>query len=470
MKRAPREVSLASRVCGLALVCVLGSVGCVDAAAPLPNVILVSVDTLRADALGSYGGVAATPVLDQLARDGVLFERAFAPAALTAPSHASLLTGSEPLEHGVIRNGATLSPDLEMIAEVFRTAGYASAAFVSSFVLDARFGWDQGFDVFDSTFSEEAATLPKELGNPGAFFLKHDFGGFDRRADASVGAAVAWLERAPEPYFLFVHLFDPHDPYVPPDGFERRLHGLQFDLDGRSAPDARQPDRLRRLVRRYHAEVLFADEQLGRLFEAAAASGSRRRLTAVTADHGEGLGQHDWLFHAENLYAEALHVPLLVHDTDAARGGLRIAAPVALIDVAPTLVELAGLPPLASASGRSLAASVRLGSEPTPRPVFAHRRAHLRGPAGSRGEKLAVRERDWKLIRSGEQAEELYDLARDPGELEDRLGAALREDPERVAVLRALLDGYGNKRSSAPVAPQLSDEVRAALEALGYAD
>lgn len=448
-----------------------GCVGACGGEDPRPNVVLVSIDTLRADAVGSYGGRVDTPTLDGFAREAVLFEQAHAPAGLTAPSHASLLTGREPLEHGVIRNGSYLGDDLELLAEVFRSGGYASAAFVSSFVLDRRFGWDRGFDVFDSTFSEDEATVPKERGTPGMFFHKHDFGGFDRRADASVDAAIAWLEDAPEPYFLFVHLFDPHDPYDPPGSYTAALKGITFSLEGRRDPYAPDPVRLKRQVRRYHAEVLFTDDQLGRLFEAAVRKSDRRLLRVVTADHGEGLGQHDWVFHDRNLYQEALHVPLIVHDSASLARGIRIGTPVALSDVAPTLLDLAELPPLADATGRSLATSVRTGSEPDLRPLFAHRREHPTSSQESgRGEKLSVRSGAWKLIRSEFLGEELYDLGADPGELENRLAVAVREDPSRVGTLRRLLEVHSAKRPERGAPGEVPEEVREGLEALGYVD
>ena len=230
---------------------VLWSVACADsdlfgdqaastAVGERPNVVLISVDTLRADALGSYGGPVRTPAIDALAERGVLFERAYAPAALTAPSHATLFTGREPLDHGITRNGVSLQGEIETLAEQFRAAGYSSGGFVSSFVLDPRFGWDQGFEVFDASFPKDGATVSKELAQPGMFFNMHSFEGFDRRADATVDAALAWLATAEEPYFLFVHLFDPHDPYVPPKGYLERLGSARFDLEGRTAPDARR--------------------------------------------------------------------------------------------------------------------------------------------------------------------------------------------------------------------------------------
>ena len=454
---------------GLALSC--AAVACSAGSADRrPNVILVSVDTLRADALGVYGGVVPTPVLDRLAGEGVLFEMALAPAALTAPSHVSLLTGREPLRHGVIRNGVVLAPDLELLSEVFQQQGYATGAFVSSFVLDPRFGWGQGFDAFDASFSAETSTVPRERGNPGMFFHKHDFDGFDRRADAAVEAALEWLAQAPEPWFLFLHLFDPHDPYVPPERFESRVPLDALDVEGRTAPGARRPGRLARLVRRYHAEVLFVDEQLGRLFEAVDARSARDRLTVVTADHGEGLGQHGWLYHDFNLYDEALRVPLIVHDSRGVAAGARISTPVGLIDVAPTLAELAGLPALARADGRSLAASVRKGVEPPSRPIFAHRREHRAEPVETGAEKLAVRAPGWKLIRSLGQREELYDLVSDAAELRDRLAQGDRQEALRLAELTALLDAHLAARAGAGDESELTDEVREALRALGYTD
>ena len=436
-----------------------------------PNVVLISVDTLRADAVGTYGGRVPTPVMDALADRGTVFERAYAPAGLTAPSHATLLTGREPLEHGIIRNGTTLPPGTQLIAEQFRAAGYASAAFVSSFVLDARFGWDRGFDHFDAKFPEDGATVPKELGAPGVFFNKHSFAGFDRRADATVDAALAWLADAPEPYFLFVHLFDPHDPYVPPLSYSLALADQAFDVVGRSAPGARKPERLERIVRRYHAEVMFTDAELGRLLEAVAAKSERRTLTALTADHGEGLGQHDWLAHARNLYDEVLHVPLIVADT-AHPSARRLRTPVGIVDVAPTLLELAGGVALEQATGLSLAQSIREGIEPQARPLYAHRRPHLASPIEFRGERVAVRDGNWKWILNDLIDDEFYDLASDPGELRDRLPRqnAGSTEAERAVALETLAEAHrsGNPSDAAP--PEISAEVRAALDALGYTD
>jgi arylsulfatase A-like enzyme len=455
------------RVGSLLLAACLGLPGCSDRVEDTrPNVILISVDTLRADALGVGGSAVPTPTFDRLASEGTVFEWALAPTSLTAPSHASLFTGLGPLRHGLRKNGQVLADDLDTLAERFRARGYATGAFVSSFVLDPRFGWAQGFDDYDATFSVAGATIPKELGMPGQFFHKHDFDGFDRRAQPTTERALAWLADVEEPYFLFVHYIDPHDPYRPPEGYEDALLEYGFDVTGRSAPSARKPKRLERLIRRYHAEIVYADEWLGRLL--AGRPSARRRWTVLTADHGEGLGQHDWLFHAEHLHDELLHVPLIVHDSTGVGRGLRFATPVGLVDLAPTLAELANLgPPSHEESGRSFASSLRHGTEPDARAMFAHRRSYPTNPVQNRGEHHSVRHAGWKLIQREGAGYELYDLTTDPAELVNVVEA----HEERASELRRLLEGKlaeaAPRRASAP---EFSDEVKAGLEALGYVD
>ena len=160
------------------------------------NIILVSVDTLRADAIGPYGGPARTPVLARLAREGVVFESAFAPAPTTAPSHATLFTGREPFFHGVVENAAPLPAEAATLAEAARASGRATAAFVSSFILDRRFGWDQGFEYYDDVFSQETASAPLGRGASAELIEDHQVTVFDRRAGATTQAARTWLESA----------------------------------------------------------------------------------------------------------------------------------------------------------------------------------------------------------------------------------------------------------------------------------
>ncbi|UCE87164.1 MAG: sulfatase, partial [Deltaproteobacteria bacterium] len=278
----------------VALAC--GPAGC-RPAAERPNVVLVSIDTLRADALSASGGPVTTPVFDALARQGVLFQRAIAPSPETAPSHATLFTGVDVLRHGVLANGTPLRGDPPTLAEAFRDANYATAAFVSSFVLDPRFGWSRGFERYDASFDERGSTLSKDHAYEGAFWAEHEFGGFDRRGAATTRAALAWLEAAPEPFFLFVHYFDPHAPYQAPLPFERRAAQASYELADRRVPGL-SPAALEELVRRYHGEVLYTDFWLGRLLLGLDRKDVRERtLIVVTGDHGEGLGQHGWLEH-----------------------------------------------------------------------------------------------------------------------------------------------------------------------------
>jgi arylsulfatase A-like enzyme len=428
-----------------------------------PNVVLISVDTLRADALGAYGGPLATPAFDRLAREGVVFERAFAPTPATAASHATLFTGQEPQRHGVLRNGESLADVATTLAERFAAAGYATAAFVSSFVLDPRFGFAQGFAHYDATLPESGATMGKGRAYPGAFFAKERFAGFDRRATATTEAALRWLERAPEPFFVFVHYFDPHAPYGPPPLFAERAAAMPVSLDGRHVPGA-SAEQLEKLIRLYHGEVLYTDDALAALLDGLSRASERPTLIAVTADHGEGLGQHEWLEHAVHLYDEQLHVPLILHAPDMLPAGRRVATPVALADVAPTLLELTGVTPGAPADGRSLAGAARGGPEPEPRPIFGLRRLVSEEVGWDKGVKLSVRRDPWKYIWASERPHELYDLAADPGERRDVL-----DRHETVAAeLRALLEAHVAALPRMHDAAPLSDETRRALQALGY--
>lgn len=441
--------------------------GC-GAPAP-PNVVLVSVDTLRADAIGAYGARIPTPALDGLAAGGVLFESALAPAPETGPSHASLLTGLEIGRHGVLRNGVPLGAAVPTLAGAFAAGGYATGGFVSSFVLDPRFGWDRGFQRYDAEFPKRGESMHQRVD----FARQHRFEGYDRAAPVTTARALAWLETAPEPFFLFLHYFDPHAPYggapeltsrVPEAWVQRRARSwlplLRHEIPGLTL------DELALMIRHYHAEVMLVDAAVGRVLDALEARGLRdRTLVVVTADHGEGLGQHGSLGHAHRLYEEEVRVPLILSWPAALPQGLRIAAPVGLIDVAPTLAELASLP-FAGADGRSLAAALRSGEEPAPRPLWGRRRLDAGAGAGDREQRFFVRDGRWKYIRATGDPDELYDLAEDPREHRN-----LRSlQPEQVERLGAILDA---RRAAAPEAGDASPlpaEVRRGLEALGYID
>ena len=428
-----------------------------------PSVVLISVDTLRPDALGAYGGPVATPSFDRLAKEGVLFEKAFAPAPATATSHATLFTGQAPQRHGVLRNGEVLPDAASTLAEAFQAHGYQTAAFVSSFVLDPRFGWGQGFQHFDAVLPEAGATMGKRKPYPGAFWSAQRFDGFDRRAIATTDAAIRWVEKAPAPFFLFVHYFDPHAPYVPPKVFADRTASVRFPLDGRGVPGV-SPARLERLVQRYHGEVLYVDDALAALLDAVARRTDDSALVVLTADHGEGLGQHAWIEHAVHLYDEQIQVPLLVRWPGEVPEGRRIATPVELADVAPTVLELAGIESDAPRDGRSLAATIRGGAEPAAHPIFGIRRLVEEKTGWDQGVKLSVRSDDWKYIFASESQSELYDLDADPGEQND----VLASHGARAAEMRKQLEAHVAELPKPHEAAPLSEETRRALQALGY--
>ncbi len=441
--------------------------GCGDSPAGLPNVVVVVVDTLRADALGSYGGPAATPGFDQLANEGVVFERAVAAAPETAASHATLFTGFDVQHHSVDRNGATLAPQLDTLAEAFRRAGYSTGAFVSSFVLDPRFGWDQGFDQYDATFPISGETVH----NRGGFWSRHEFEGFDRRAQVTNSVAIPWLRSAREPFFLFVHYFDPHAPNQPAQANIKRIPQAFAQSRAQTwaafapANSGVDPADLSRFIRAYYAEVLYTDSALGRLVGAIDTAGFRdRTLIAVTADHGEGLGQHGLLDHAAHLYEEQIRVPWVLRWPGTLAAGIRIRTAVGLVDLAPTLAELAGVPFPGAHDGRSIAAAVLSGGEPEGRPLLSRRRHYPRRFQQQLGTKFSVAVDGWKYIRSSDDPDELYDLNSDREENHNLHDAR----PGVVEGLAAVLDEHLAAYPLVNALPKLSEEEQQALEALGY--
>jgi len=429
-----------------------------------PNVVLVSIDTLRADAISTYGGPVQTPMLDRLAEEGVLFERAYAPAAVTGPSHATLFTGLDIQHHQIVANGLTLPQDLNTLAEAFSKQGYRTGAFVSSFVLAPRFDWDQGFDVYDAEFPEEGVTFDKAQGEMSHFWTEHEFDGFDRRADMTVERAVDWLVEVEEPYFLFVHLFDPHAPYVPPAEHLRIAQAATYDFTGRG-PLGSTRRKIRNVLHHYHGEVLFTDEMIRKLMEASAPTDSARSvLTVITSDHGEGLGQHNHIEHSAHLHNELLQVPLIFHWPGASLDPRRVGGITGLVDVAPTIAELAGLPPFPNADGRSFADSVITGGDTERQFLFAYKREMDIDHPEWAFEKHSLVTPRWQYIRGPETRVELYDLEADPLELEN----VSESEPETVAHLERLLQMLIDSAPGPLEIGTMDEETRRGLRALGY--
>jgi len=380
------------------------------------DVVIVTLDTVRQDRIGCYGYVyASTPTIDALAERGVRFEHAIAPAPLTLPSHATLMTGLAPPRHGVHDNGIyRLDPEVETFAEVASAAGYQTAAFVGCFVLDARYGLNQGFDVYD--FDVSAQGLRTQM---------LDFN--ERPANEVTDAALAWLgSRDPDrPYALWVHYFDAHLPYQSP---------LANDPQFRDRP--------------YDAEIAFADRELGRLLEAVDPD---RTIVLVTADHGEALGDHGEPTHGLFLYESTIRVPLILAGPFAP--GVVSDRVVGLVDMKPTLEHLLGL-----ASDVDVDGVVAFDPSSSDRAIYVETEAPIR--VGGWSELTALRLRDRKYIEAPKP--EYYDLVKDPGEAANLWSPAQPQDRLRERLLE--------RRRSALLATTggLTEEEHERLEALGY--
>jgi len=392
---------------------------------PRPNVLLVTIDTLRADHLGCYGDAgAATPVMDGLAARGARFPTAVAHVPLTTPSHASILTGLLPLRHGVRDNGDFVLPDaVPTLAEAFHDAGYRCAAFVSGFPLDHRFGLARGFDVYDDR-------LPRGDDPRRSAYV-------ERPAGQTTSAARAWLDGAPPaPWFLWVHYFDPHSPYEPPPDFAARFPGRGYD-----------------------GEIAFVDAQLGALLGALEGKGlAARTVVLVTADHGEALGEHGEETHGVFVYDATLRVPWIMAGPGVPKGAV---PPVVArgIDVAPTLLDLAGaVPARAAMDGRSLTPALR-GQGMSDEPAYAESLfARLRlGWAPLH----AWRTARFKLIDAPRP--ELFALEADRGETRNVASAQAGLASKMGQELRAALAAR-SPDASAEAGPEAEERLRA----LGY--
>ena len=386
--------------------------------APAPtvqNLVIVTIDTLRADRVGAYGdSQARTPAIDRLAREGVLFANAFAPAPITLPSHASLMTGRYPPGHGARHNGMRLDLAVPTLADHLAKAGFETGAFVGAFPLDRRFGLIKGFRSYGDK-------LPRGADGRQAN---------ERPGAAVVDEAIGWLDRhSTERFFLWVHMFEPHAPYGDP-------------RSGRPAET------------RYRDEVAEADRQVGRLV---AALGSRApsTLIVVTSDHGEAFGEHGEISHSVFVYDTTLHVPLIITGPGVPPGG-RIKGPVDLVDVAPTVVQALGLPTL-DTDGVDLSASLR-GVEPADRVLYAETFAPLLDFGWS--PLRAVRHGGWKYIEAPKP--ELYHVAADGKETANTAAA----EGSRVTTMRNQVERFSG--ADIPVTARTDPEASARLQALGY--
>jgi len=373
------------------------------------NVLLITVDTFRADRVGSN-----TPALARLAREGIRFDAAGSPVPLTLPAHSSLMSGLWPLHHGMRNNGIGVFPaSRQTLATAFRSSNYRTGAFVGSFILDHRFGLDRGFDRYDD---EIVRNVTDSSGNFDA----------ERRGAEVVDRALAWLrENDARPFFAWVHLYDAHAPYAPPPPYPQT----------------------------YDGEVAYVDAQVARLLAAIDRANS---IIVVVGDHGEALGEHGELTHGLLLYEPTLHVPMIIAAPSLAPRAIRTA--VSTVDLAPTIASLADVAFPSPVDGRDLAGDLRNGREPQPAPMYAE----TQYPATFGWSELSsMRMASTKLISA--PAAELYDLQRDPGEMVNILTdqrRTYRDLSTRLDQLRA---------TAVAASPSTIDaETRAKLASLGY--
>jgi arylsulfatase A-like enzyme/Tfp pilus assembly protein PilF len=410
-------------------------------AAP-PNIILITIDTARADRMGFLGStVGLTPNLDALARRGVVFTRAYAHVPLTTPSHATLLTGTYPQFNHLDDLGTPLAKDIPYLPDILHHSGYRTAAFVGSQVLDPKSaavpGFDRGFDTYDAGFHSRQSGEDR-------------YESVERRAEVVVDRALAWINRHPHgPFFLWVHLYDPHDPYDPPPPFKARYAAAPYD-----------------------GEIAYVDFALGKLFRTLHSRGLYEgTLIAVVADHGEAFGEHGEQSHGFFLYDETLHVPLMIKLPGERAAGLRIGTRVGLVDLAPTLLQEVRIEAPAAMQGETLRNLMKpstgsghgtVAAKPAlDRPAYAEtdypHRAFGWSPLHSlrSGKYLYVEAPERELYDQSVDPEALHNLANSSKAVADTMSSQLEEfrrktsgaataqldvDPQRVEQLQAL--GY----------------------------
>lgn len=449
---------------GLALAALLPGCGPPRESGGLPqqrtSFLLVTLDTVRADHFGCYGStLGLTPALDALAAEGVRFERAYSSAAATPMAHASILTGLNPYQHQVRviagPSGFHLPATIPTIATVLKSTGRRTGAFLSSFTVSDYYGFERGFDVFDSGIKPGGTAFQADRDGK----LRWDVQRNQRRADETTDQLVGWLEAARGPFAAWIHYWDPHDD----------VHKPPLEFMARFPPRTPQPDAARRAL--YEAEIAYVDSQFARVVAALRSRGLYDdTLIVVTADHGEGLGDHDWQFH-RLLYQEQIRAPLLIKlPRDAS--ARTVSEVVRCTDIYPTVLDYLGCAPPGKVFGRSLRALIE-GKPDAPRLAYAEQlnkldqNSNLVRQRPRDGLLYAIVEGDWKLIYNDEfaDAHQLYHLRDDPREQRN----LFEREPQRAAALQAKLAALDAFRRTPFEAGQTDPAALRALEALGYA-
>jgi arylsulfatase A-like enzyme/Tfp pilus assembly protein PilF len=405
---------------------------------PSANVIIITLDTTRADRmdfLGSKKGL--TPNLDLLAKDGIVFDQAFSIVPLTPPSHATILTGTYPQFNHVDDFGSRLSKDIPYLPDILHARGYRTAAFVSSVILDpiqgSGLGFDRGFDLYDAGFHRR---------RPGEDRYKS----IERRADEVVARAESWLEKGrPGPFFLWLHFYDAHDPYDPPEPFKTKYADAPYD-----------------------GEIAYTDAAVGKFLTYLRSKGLYNgTMIAVMADHGESLGDHGETAHGVFLYDATIRVPLVIKLPENRSAGKGVQTRASLVDVTPTVLQTLGLPIPRTVQGQSLSDLIALGPEAPPsanadRPAFAQ----TLYPRKAFGFSSLYALRTGKYLFIQAPRKELYDKSSDPQEEHD-LGETAKAVIETLA---HQTDEFRKKTASTTAAPKadVDPQAQEKLSALGY--
>lgn len=441
-----------------------------------PNIVLISIDSLRPDHLGCYGYSRDTsPTLDRLAAEGALFEVVSSSSSWTLPAHAALFTALPDFGHQVDRGSRLLPAERRTMVESLKSAGYRTLGVWSGPLLDPRFGFGQGFDEY---WSHRGAGLDDD---PSAAWGEHMARSHEDVTGLEVLEKVKEFAPSPagQPYFLFLHLWDVHYDYIPPAPFDTRFDpDYQGTLDGtdvarllRLEEEDLSPRDREHLVALYDGEIAWTDSIIAQIlyYLEDRGGGAEDTVVVVTADHGEEFWEHGAFGHKRTVYEESVRIPLIVHGPGRVRAGVRVGEPVSIVDIAPTLLDLAGAEPLPDVFGRSLVSALDDPASVGRSLTVSELTMESRGEA-----LLAVRGRDWKVISSQPSGEvlELYSLKDDPGEQRnlshwdnDFSRTVIGAHERTVAELESLRDRHlRGPRDMGEIPP----DIAAQLRSLGY--
>lgn len=458
------------------------------------SVLLVTMDTARADYFGAYGrSDLRTPSFDGLARDGVRFDMAFSQIPVTGPSHATMMTGVAPWEHGNLLNGLPVDPAFPMLAQELRHKGWRTGAFVSAYVLDGELGFSRGFEVYDDDYGWLQGwnqTVPGRMVAAAGRFTNPDLV-LERRGGRTVDAALAWMDRELQgeaPFFVWVHLFDAHGPYEPPPPWDTAYYQGDPRDPGHSSmqgaqhiaaylvPSLRGITDADYVLAQYAGEVGYVDDQLGRLLDWLERSGrADDTLVIALGDHGESLaGEHGvWFNHGDDLYEPATWVPWAMRFPAGAHAGTVVEAPVELTDLAPTLYEVLGLPAPETITGQSLTGAIGgAAHRPFARGMALDRPINQELRASGQIEKptfrlVALRTAGNRFVdheHASASSEHWAITGEDPQRVEARAPISIPEENALEQISSGLLAGSNTERSQA----EQSDDAIKKLQALGY--